>query len=97
MTDTNNPWEELRGENTITNNAGKPLKTQKSPALQKAGLGSCQALFSYLGSSGTYSAMSSSLQSKDLHSLSSVCVVTGRLDWSLCAVVWLMPKVTLKV
>ena len=79
------------------NNAGKTLETQKSPALQKAGLGSCQALFSYLGSSGTYSAMSSSLQSKDLHSLSSVCVVTGRLDWSLCTVAWLMPKVTLKV
>ena len=73
------------------------LKAQKSPALQKAGLGSCQALFSYLGSSGTYSAISSSLQSKDLHSLSSVCVVTGRLDWNLSTVAWLMPKVTLKV
>ena len=37
------------------------------------------------------------LQSKDLHSLSSVCVVTARLDWSLCTVAWLMTKVTLKV
>ena len=72
------------------------LKRKKAPPC-KAGLGSCQALFSYLGSSGTYSTMSSSLQSKDLHSLSSVCVVTGRLDWSLCTVAWLMPKVTLKV